>query len=85
MSKSGRDIGGSSLWGSLLDIVLEKYHWTFDYLLWDISYVNVHMLLSDSIYHAIDSSKHKDFEDEDNINADDPKNINKIKELIKNS
>ena len=69
----------------MFDIVLEKYHWTFDYLLWGISYVNVHMLLSDSIYHAIDSSKHKDFEDEDNINADDPNNINKIRELINNS
>lgn len=83
MSKSGRDIGGSSLWGSLFDVVLEKYHWTFDYLIWGISFVNVHMLLSDSIYHSIGDGKTKS--DNDIINADDPNNSGKLNELINNS
>lgn len=83
MSKSGRDIGGSSLWGSLFDVVLEKYHWTFDYLIWGISFVNVHMLLSDSIYHSIGDGQTK--ADNEIINADDPGNSGKLNELIKNS
>jgi hypothetical protein len=83
VSKSGRDIGGSSLWGSLFDVVLEKYHWTFDYLLWGISFVNVHMLLSDSIYHSIGDGQTKS--DNEIINADDPCNSGKLNELIKNS
>lgn len=83
MSKSGRDIGGSSLWGSLFDVVLEKYHWTFDYLIWGISFVNVHMLLSDSIYHSIGDGQTKS--DNEIINADDPGNSGKLNELINNS
>lgn len=86
VSKSGRDIGGRSLWGNLFDVVLEKYHWTFEYMLWGISYVNVHMLLSDSIYHSIGSEKRSDQKDNDEtINADDPRNIDKVNEFIRNS
>ena len=28
---------------------MSKYHWTLDYILWGISFLNVQMLLADSI------------------------------------
>lgn len=68
-------VGGRSLWGSIFDVLLTKYSWTLDYLLWDISYVNVQMLLSDTI----------SFIDKDSevIDADDPKNRERIREEFK--
>lgn len=74
MSGSSRAVGGRSLWGSTFDVILSKYGWTLDYLLWGISYVNVQMLLSDTIA----------FVDKENeiINADDPRNRDKIKAML---
>jgi len=46
---TSRVIGGSSLWGYLIDTLLNKYHWTFDYLLWGISYLNLNLLIIDTI------------------------------------
>ena len=35
------------MWGSVLDPMLAKYHWTLDYALWEVSYVNFTMLQAD--------------------------------------
>ena len=35
------------MWGSVLDPVLSKYHWTLEYALWEVSYVNLTMLQVD--------------------------------------
>lgn len=40
---------GKSVWGSMVDVLAEKYGWTLDYILWGISLANVQMLLSDSV------------------------------------
>ena len=61
------------MWGGLLDVVLQKYHWTLDYLLWDISYINVQMLLADSISTT---------QEEETIDADDPRNRDAIKDML---
>lgn len=73
MSGSNRVIGGRSIWGSLLDVVIQKYHWTLEYLLWGISYQNVQMLLADGISTT---------EEEETIDADDPRNRDKIKAMF---
>lgn len=41
--------GGLTIWGSLISYVLSKYHWTYDYTVWGISYQNLNMLLSDEM------------------------------------
>ena len=79
---SSRVIGGRSLWGNLFDVLLSKYHWTLDYLLWGISYVNVYMLLSDAI--GVYSDTGKDLKESNIlINADDPANKELIREMFK--
>ena len=35
------------MWGSVLDPILSKYHWTLEYALWEVSYVNLTMLQVD--------------------------------------
>lgn len=42
-------MGGRSPWGSFLDAACERYKWTFDYVMWEISYVNLMMMLNDSV------------------------------------
>ena len=42
-------MGGRSPWGSFLDAACERYKWTYDYVMWEISYVNLTMMLSDAI------------------------------------
>lgn len=78
---SGRTIGGRSVWGNIIAPVLEKYHWTFDYVVWGISFTNLQMLLADSREYFPDySGKSKD--EEIVINADDPRNKKQMYELL---
>lgn len=48
-SKNTFVFGGKSVWGSLIDVACERYKWTFDYVLWGISYSNLTLLLKDKI------------------------------------
>ena len=41
--------GGKTLYGALIGSAIEKYHWTYDYVLWGISFINLQMLLADAI------------------------------------
>lgn len=41
--------GGKTIWGSLIDVACERYKWTFDYVLWGISYANLTLMLKDKV------------------------------------
>lgn len=41
--------GGKSVWGSLIDAACERYGWTYDYVVWEISYNNLTLMLKDKI------------------------------------
>ncbi|MCD8282396.1 MAG: hypothetical protein LUC22_03970 [Prevotella sp.] len=41
--------GGVSVYGGLIDAACERYGWTYDYVLWGISYTNLQLMLKDSI------------------------------------
>lgn len=41
--------GGVSVYGSLIDQACERYGWTYDYVVWGISYINLKMMLNDGI------------------------------------
>ena len=41
--------GGLTIYGSLIGAACEKYHWTFQYVVWGISYTNLRLLMSDAI------------------------------------
>lgn len=41
--------GGKTVWGSLIDAACERYKWTFDYVVWRISYNNLTLMLKDKI------------------------------------
>ena len=40
---------GVSIYGTLIDAACEKYKWTYDYVLWEISYTNLQLMLKDSV------------------------------------
>ena len=41
--------GGKSIYGALIDAACERYKWTYDYVVWEISYTNLQLMLKDSI------------------------------------
>ena len=41
--------GGRSIWGALIDNACERYGWSYQYVLWGISYSNLQLLLADQI------------------------------------
>lgn len=47
--KNSVSFGGKSIWGALIDAACERYGWTYQYVLWGISYCNLQMLLSDYV------------------------------------
>lgn len=79
-------IGGSSIYGALVDFACNRYGWSLDYVLWEISYTNLYLLYSDqpmTINLSIDERKELHiFNDEDVINGDDPRNADKIREIF---
>lgn len=60
----------------MLDVVCSKYGWTFDYALWGISYINLNMMIADSI--TVLTSFGKDEENVEILKADDPENAEVI-------
>lgn len=46
-SKNVFTFGGRSMWGSLIDAACERYKWTYQYVLWGISFSNLRLLLAD--------------------------------------
>lgn len=47
-NKNSYTFGGVSLYGSLIDTACERYGWTYDYVVWEISYINLRLMLADS-------------------------------------
>lgn len=41
--------GGKSVYGTLIDFACERYGWSYEYVLWGISLVNLKMMMRDSI------------------------------------
>lgn len=78
-SKNSKTFGGHSVWGAILDTACSKYGWTIDYILWDISYINLQMMLQDAI-----NTVYLTDEDIKSLGvlpseyADDPENADKI-------
>jgi len=47
--KNTYSFGGKSIYGSLISNACEKFGWTYDYVVWGISYVNLQLLLKDTV------------------------------------
>lgn len=86
--KNNINFGGLSIYGTHIDAACERYGWTFDYVVWEISYTNLQLLMADkltSIYVSDDERKKLPASvftrQTDVINADDTKNQEKIKQM----
>lgn len=84
-SKGSVTFGGKSVYGILLDTACERYGWTYDYILWEIPYTVLQLMLADKtsdIFLSEDERKKIPASylvgSDDIIRGDDPKN----KELI---
>lgn len=47
--KSSLSFGGRSVWGTLIDAACQRYGWSYQYVLWGISFTNLQLMLSDQI------------------------------------
>lgn len=77
--------GGKSIYGLLIDFACQRYGWTMDYILWEISYINLNMLFADAIttvYLTDEERKQLGMGFGQMIDADDPANRDLIRELI---
>jgi hypothetical protein len=80
--------GGKTIFGQMLDPVLERYGWTYEYAVWGVSYATLTALMADKVTSIILTDDEKKqvpkrlLETEDAINGDDPKNWAKIKQLM---
>ncbi len=55
---SGIGLGGRTIYGSLIDEVAQRYGYTLQYILWEISYANLKLLLADATtYHPLSASE----------------------------
>lgn len=75
--------GGRSIWGRL-DAIANRYHWTIEYILWEISWANVQLMFADAVKtdYKNDSDNHPNAGNgsstPDVVNMDDPNAINTL-------
>lgn len=79
--------GARTAYGSIIGPACEKFGWTVDYVVWGLGYTNLKMLLADahvSVYLSKDDMKRLHITaDREIIDANDPRNIERIKQLLK--
>ena len=79
--------GGKSIYGTLIDFACDRYGWTYDYVVWGVSYINLRLLMADvvnTIYLDKDERKRVRVpKDRTKISGDDPKNIERLKQMLK--
>lgn len=77
--------GGLSAYGTLIDFACQRYGWTVDYVVWGISYVNLQMLMADSLNSVYlnkeEMRKLHIPQDRTFISGDDPANMAKIQAM----
>ena len=76
-TKNTFNFGGLSVYGTLIDSACERYHWTFDYVVWEISYTNLKLMLADAqkqVYLSEDERKKVKgvTSDRNRVNGDNP-------------
>lgn len=83
---SSIQVGGVSIYGNLIDVACNRYKWTYDYVVWGLSYTNLQLLLADAVQDIYLTQKERAkahiSTDGINISGDDPKNIALIKNLL---
>lgn len=79
--------GARTPYGSIIGPACERFGWTMDYVVWEIGYTNLKMMLADahvSVYLSKDDRKRlKISPDREIIDANDPKNIERIRQILK--
>lgn len=78
--------GGKSIYGSFIDFACERYGWTYEYVIWGISYINLQLLMADTINTIYLSKEERKKihipKDRSRISGDDPKNKELLKQLL---
>ena len=79
--------GGKTIFGQLIDAALQRYGWTYEYLVWGISYAALTVLMADKVTQVILSEEERKriprhLLDGDVISGDDPRNAQRIVEMF---
>lgn len=83
-SQNDFSFGCKSIYGTLIDTACERYGWSYDYVMWGISLINLQLMLADrmqNIYLTDDEKKKVSaglLDGGETINADDKANMEKI-------
>lgn len=86
-NKNGNTVmfGGKSIYGTLISAACEKYGWSFEYVVWGISLVNLRMMLADSVNSVYLTDEEKKSvritTGQEVVNMDNPDNWAKIKSM----
>ena len=83
---SAISLGGKSIYGALIDFACERYGWSYDYVIWGISYANLKLLMSDSIStHYLSKEEMKKLhipKDRNIVSADNKENLKRMKKYF---
>lgn len=79
--------GGKTLFGQQIDVALQRYGWTLEYMVWGVSYAALTVLLADRVTQLILSEEERKrvplhLLDGDVIDGDDPSNAQRIAEMF---
>ena len=83
-SQNDFEFGGMTIYGTLIDAACERYGWSYDYVLWGISVINLQLMLADKVQSIYLSDEEKKkvpsrfLNSEDTIKADDKANMERI-------
>lgn len=85
--KGGVQAGGVSIYGSVIDAACERYGWTYEYVVWGISYTNLQLMLADAPRTIILNEKERKrvsaLIDTEKVNGDDKEAMKALKMKLK--
>lgn len=80
--------GGKSVFGQLIDPAMERYGWTYEYVVWGVSAAVLEILMADKVCDIFLTDEEKKkipahlIDTGDVINGDDPRNWEKMKKIM---
>ena len=85
--RSSITFGGKTIYGKIFSQVCEKFHWTLDYAIWGVSFINLNMLLIDAQSSVFLTDEERKLVKIPNavseyINADDPTMASEIAKFL---
>lgn len=82
-SRADSTYGGKTIWGGDIGAIAERYGWSFEAILWGVSWANAQKMIADAIRVDYSNDKTNKVKEDTVLDINDPKAFSKLNRLSK--